>query len=64
MLRDDKTIILKCSLILDFILTIYPVMFKGAVLTGVQLEEQLDGEVVEVTAVLDDLYERSQATLA
>lgn len=32
--------------------------------TSVQLEEQLDGEVVEVTAVLDDLDEGGQATLA
>lgn len=32
--------------------------------TGVQLEQQLDGKVVEVTAVLDDLDQRSQATLA
>lgn len=35
-----------------------------AALTGVQLEQQLDGEVVEVAAVLDDLDERRQPTLA
>lgn len=29
-----------------------------------QLEKQLDGEVIEVTTVLDDLDEWSQATLA
>lgn len=29
-----------------------------------QFEKQLDGEVVEVTAVLDDLDEGGQATLA
>lgn len=34
------------------------------VLTGMQLEKQLDFEVVELAAVLDDLDERSQATLA
>lgn len=34
------------------------------VLTGMQLEKQLDFEVVELTAVLDDLDEWSQATLA
>ena len=33
-------------------------------LTGVQLEKQLDSEVVEVAAVLDDLDEWGQATLA
>lgn len=35
-----------------------------AALTGVQLEEQLDREVVEVATVLDDLDEGSQPTLA
>ena len=34
------------------------------VLTGVQLEKQLDGEVVEVTAILNDLDEGSQPTLS
>lgn len=33
-------------------------------LTGVQLEEQLDGVVVQVAAVQDDLDQGSQATLA
>lgn len=33
-------------------------------LTGVQLEEELDGEVVEMTAVLDDLDERRKPALA
>lgn len=33
-------------------------------LTGVQLEEELDREVVEVAAVLNDLDERSKPTLA
>ena len=33
-------------------------------LTGVQLEQQLDGEVVEVAAVLNHLDERRQAALA
>lgn len=33
------------------------------VLTGMQLEKQLDGEVVEMTAVLNNLDERSQPTL-
>lgn len=32
-------------------------------LTGMQLEKQLDGEVVEMTAVLNNLDERSQPTL-
>ena len=36
----------------------------AAALTGVQLEEQLDGEVVEVTAVLHHLDEWRQAALA
>lgn len=35
-----------------------------AALTGVQLEKQLDGEVVEVTAVLNDLDEGRQPTLS
>lgn len=35
-----------------------------SVLTGVQLEKQLDSEVVEVTAVLNDLDEGSQPTLS
>lgn len=34
-----------------------------AALTGVQLKEQLDGEVVEVATVLDDLDEGRQPTL-
>lgn len=34
------------------------------VLTGMELEQQLDGEVVEVTTVLDHLDERRQPTLA
>lgn len=34
------------------------------VLTGMQLEQQLDGEVVEVTTVLDNLDEWRQPTLA
>lgn len=33
-------------------------------LTGMQLEEQFDSEVVEVTAVLNDLNEGGQATLS
>lgn len=33
-------------------------------LTGVQLEEELDREVVEVAAVLNDLDERRKPTLA
>ena len=33
-------------------------------LTGVQLEEELDSEVVEMTAVLNDLDERGKPTLA
>lgn len=40
------------------------VPMEGAeVLTGVELEEQLDGVVVEVAAVQDHLDERSQAAL-
>lgn len=33
-------------------------------LTGMQLEEELDSEVVELTAVLSDLDERREPTLA
>lgn len=33
-------------------------------LTGMQLEEELDSEVVELTAVLDDLDEWREPTLA
>lgn len=33
-------------------------------LTGVQLKEELDGEVVEMTAVLNDLDEWRKPTLA
>lgn len=40
------------------------IFWVTSVLTGMQLEQQLDGEVVEVTTVLDNLDERSQATLA
>lgn len=32
-------------------------------LTGMQLKQQLDSVVIQVTAVQDDLDERSQATL-
>lgn len=35
-----------------------------AALTGMQLEKQLDGEVVEVTAVLNDLDEGRKPTLS
>lgn len=33
-------------------------------LTGMQLEEELDSEVIELTAVLNDLDERRKPTLA
>lgn len=39
-------------------------MEGGRVLTGVQLEHELDRVVIEVAAVLDDLDEGGQAALA
>lgn len=37
---------------------------RCASLTGVQLKQQLDGVVIQVAAVQDDLDEGGQATLA
>ena len=38
-------------------------MVEAVLLTGVELEEQLDSVVVEVTAVQDDLDQRCEAAL-